>query len=122
MGIVMPTASLKAKYLSQKLLLMKKSEECFIGNCIYPAKLFIKNLFAKGSLTKQSPKYNFSDADKTLLSAIKLFKKIFMLRSLENTAALHNILTVALVVGTNIRLLPSKYALLISPESNPKNL
>jgi glutamate dehydrogenase len=28
---------------------MKKSEECFIGNCIYPAKLFIKNLFAKGS-------------------------------------------------------------------------
>jgi hypothetical protein len=45
----MPTASLKAKYLSQKLLLMKKSEECFIGNCIYPAKLFIKNLFAKGS-------------------------------------------------------------------------
>lgn len=49
MWIVMPTASLKAKYLSQKLLLMKKSEECFIGNCIYPAKLFIKNLFAKGS-------------------------------------------------------------------------
>lgn len=46
----MPTASLKAKYLSQKLLLMKKSEECFIGNCIYPAKLFIKNLFAKGSV------------------------------------------------------------------------
>jgi len=30
--------------------LMKKSEECFIGNCIYPAKLFIKNLFAKGSI------------------------------------------------------------------------
>jgi hypothetical protein len=50
MWIVMPTASLKAKYLSQKLLLMKKSEECFIGNCIYPAKLFIKNLFAKGSV------------------------------------------------------------------------
>jgi hypothetical protein len=32
---------------------MKKSEECFIGNCIYPAKLFIKNLFAKGSVLWQ---------------------------------------------------------------------
>jgi len=59
MWIVMPTASLKAKYLSQKLLLMKKSEECFIGNCIYPAKLFIKNLFAKGSVVNRNNRIFF---------------------------------------------------------------
>jgi hypothetical protein len=48
---------------------MKKSEECFIGNCIYPAKLFIKNLFAKGSIG------NAIGTKRSIITAIAVARK-----------------------------------------------